>query len=117
MLAHRFRFHGYGSLKFLYRKGQTFRSRSLSLRIVHNERRSQSRFAVVVTKKVQKAAPRRNRIRRRIYEIIRTNWDHIAPSQDMIINVYDPLVTDMSYQELEKAVISLLGQAGVWRES
>jgi ribonuclease P protein component len=117
MLAQRYRFHGYGSLKFLYQKGQIYRSRSLSLRIARNERRPDGRCAVIVTKKVQKASPRRNRIRRRVYEIVRTNWDHIVPSHDMMINVYDPLAGEMPHAELESIIISLLKQAGVWQES
>jgi ribonuclease P protein component len=117
MLAQRYRFHGYGSLKFLYRQGQTYRSRSVSLRIVPNPKRENSRVSVVVTKKVQKAAPRRNRIRRRVYEIIRTNWDNLRPNHDMLISIYDPQATDMPYEDLEKSVINVLKQADVWQES
>lgn len=116
MLAQRYRFHGYGSLKFLYHKGQTFRSRSVSLRIVANPRRAHSRVSVIVTKKVQKAAPRRNRIRRRVYEIVRTNWAHLKPSHDMVISVYDPQAGIMPYAELERSVIGVLKQAGVWQD-
>ncbi len=116
MLAQHFRFHGYGSLKFLYRNGRTFRVRSLSLRLAYNDRRSSNRCAVIVTKKVHKSSPRRNRIRRRIYEIVRTNWEHIKPTHDLLINVYDPQAIDMPYDELERAVIEVLKQAGVWQE-
>lgn len=117
MIAQRFRFHGYGSLKFLYHHGQTYRSRSLSLRVAHNPKREHGRLAVVVTKKVQKAAPRRNRIRRRVYEIVRTNWDHIKPSHDMIISVYDPQAGSISYDDLQDSVISVLRQADIWQDT
>jgi ribonuclease P protein component len=116
MLAGRYRFHGYGSLKFLYHKGQTFRSRSLSLRVAANSRRANSRCAVIVTKKVQKAAPRRNRIRRRVYEIVRTHWDHIKPAHDLLISVYDPQAGTMPYDELEQAVLQLFKQAHIWQD-
>jgi ribonuclease P protein component len=72
---------------------------------------------VVVTKKVQKTAPRRNRIRRRVYEVIRTNWDHLRPNHDMLISIYDPQATDMPYEDLEGAIINVMKQAGVWQES
>jgi len=117
MISNRHRFHGYGSLKFLYHKGETYRSRSVSLRIVENPRRPEGRCAVIVTKKVQKAAPRRNRIRRRVYEIVRTNWDHITPGYDMMVNVYDPQAGVMPYAELEQTIIGVLKQAHVWRDS
>ncbi len=116
MLAQSYRFHGYGSLKYLYRQGTIYRARSLSLRVAHNERRSDSRCGVIVTKKVVKAAPKRNRIRRRVYEVIRTHWDHIRPAHDMLINVYDPLAGQMPHDELEHIIIDLLKQAGIWQE-
>lgn len=116
MIAQNYRFHGYGSLKFLYHKGETFRSRSVSLRVVANPRRETGRVAVTVTKKVQKAAPRRNRIRRRVYEIMRTNWDHIKPGHDMLISVYDPQAAVMPHDELESMVIGVLKQAHVWQD-
>lgn len=117
MIAGRYRFHGYGSLKFLYHKGETHRSRSVSLRVVNNPRREESRVAVIVTKKVQKAAPRRNRIRRRVYEIVRTNWSHIKPGHDILISIYDPQAGVMPYAELERSVIGILKQAHVWQDS
>lgn len=117
MLAQQYRFHGYGSLKFLYHKGKVLRSRSLSLRVAHNDRRTDSRCAVIVTKKVFKAAPKRNRIRRRVYEVVRTNWGHIKPAHDVLISVYDQTATIMPYIDLEKSVIDMLKQAGIWQES
>ena len=117
MLKQDQRFHGYGSLKFLYHKGATYRSRSISLRIAANPRRSNSRVAVIVTKKVQKAAPRRNRIRRRVYEIVRLHWAHLKPGHDLLISVYDPQAGTMPYSELEKNVIHVLKQAHAWHDS
>jgi len=117
MLQQRYRFHGYGSLKFLYHKGETFRSRSVSLRMVANPKRSTSRVAVIVTKKVQKAAPRRNRIRRRVYEVVRLHWDNLKPGHDMLISVYDPQAGVMPYEELEQTIVGVLKQARVWQDS
>jgi ribonuclease P protein component len=117
MLAQRYRFHGYGSLKFLYHKGELFRSRSVTLRVAANPKRSNTRVAVVVTKKVQKAAPNRNRIRRRVYEVVRTNWDHIKPGHDILVSVYDPQAGVLPYEELEQTIVGVLKQAHVWQES
>jgi ribonuclease P protein component len=117
MLQQRYRFHGYGSLKFLYHKGDTYRSRSVSLRIAANPKRTDSRVAVIVTKKVQKTAPRRNRIRRRVYEVVRLHWRNLRPAHDILISVYDPQTGSMPYNELEKNIVSLLKQAHVWQDS
>ena len=72
---------------------------------------------MVVTKKVQKAAPRRNRIRRRVYEIVRTNWPHLKPGHDMLITVYDPQAGVMPYDELEETIVQIFKQAHVWQDS
>ena len=101
MLAAKYRFHGYGALKFLFGHGKTFRFKSLSIRVARNPRREHSRVALVISKKVLKAAPKRNLARRRVYEIVRTHWDDIAPGYDIMISVYDPNVLEMSHEELK----------------
>lgn len=108
MLAKRFRFHGYGSLKFVYSKGNTSRTRFLSMKYVKNNRRQHSRLAVVVSKKVAKRAPQRNRIRRRIYEAVRTKWVTIEPGYDLAISVFDARLADMSAEELNALINELL---------
>ena len=45
------RFHGHGSLRYLYTRGKTVRSNQLSLRYITNGRRNTWRMAVVVSKK------------------------------------------------------------------
>ena len=47
------------------------RARLMTVKYVNNPHRKHSRFSVVVSKKVHKGAVGRNRIRRRVYEIIR----------------------------------------------
>lgn len=111
MLAKRYRFHGYGSLKFLYSKGSVARSRYCSLKYINNPRRTDSRLAVVVAKKVSKKAPVRNRIRRRLYEALRQQWAMIPPGHDMIITVFDPAVAEISAEHINKIVVDLLTQA------
>ena len=104
MLAAKYRFHGYGALKFLFGHGKTFRFKSLSVRTARNQRREHSRVALVISKKVLKAAPKRNQARRRVYEILRTHWDKIAPGYDILISVYDPNVLQLTHQELTEEV-------------
>lgn len=117
MLEQKYRFHGYGSLRYLFKVGKTVRGRSLSIRYAHNPRRVHSRCAVVITRKVIKAAPKRNRVRRRIYETLRTHWIHILPGYDISINVYDPNFFDMPHEELREVVLEALKQAGLFKKS
>lgn len=114
MLAAKYRFHGYGALKFLFGHGKTYRLKSMSIRVAKNPRRTLSRASVVISKKVLKAAPKRNQVRRRLYEIMRHNWDHIAPGYDILVSVYDPNFLELSYQDLMQEMQNILKQAHIW---
>lgn len=103
------RFHGYGSLDYLYRHGQTVRSQLISLKWTVNPKTSSYRAAVVVSKKVAKSAPKRNRIRRRVYEVIRTQ--SINTHTDVVFTIFDERVSTLPHQELSAIVIDLLNRA------
>ena len=113
MIAKLYRFHGYNALKFVYTKGKTVRSRGVSLRFSPNARRTESRLAVVVSKKVAKRAPVRNRIRRRLYETTRLRWAMIEPGYDLVLTVFDQETATMPSEKLGKIVDDLLKQANV----
>lgn len=115
MLTRINRFHGYGSLNYLFRRGRTERMFFVSLRVTPNSRRNDWRAAVIVAKKVAKNAPERNRIRRRIYEIIRRQSRYISNGQDFAIIVYDSQAATMPAKELEKLIVTLLARGGVTR--
>ncbi|MFO0971762.1 MAG: ribonuclease P protein component [Candidatus Saccharimonadales bacterium] len=114
MLAKIFRFHGYGSLKFVYQKGRMARSRLISLKYLPNTRRTQSRLAVVVSKKVTKKAPVRNRIRRRVYEVARAEWPNLRHPQDMVITVFDDRISKLTSAEVTQLVQDLFRQANLY---
>ena len=114
MLAAKYRFHGYGSLKFLFGHGKTYRFKSMSLRVAKNPRREHSRVAVVISKKVLKASPKRNQVRRRVYEILRLHWDHIAPGHDLLLSIYDPNFLDIPHDQLVTEMQHALKDAHLW---
>ena len=72
-----------------------------------------TRMAVVVSKKVEKSAVGRNRIRRRIYEVLRINIDLIPKKRDYIFVVYDKKVAKIPFNELEKLVGDLVNESKV----
>lgn len=102
MLARRHRFHGIHSLDAVYRRGQTVRGPHCLLRYAHNPKRSDYRVAVVVSKKVNKSAVVRNRIRRRIYEIVRQQ--DLPAGTDLIITVVDGVVATMPADQLQQSL-------------
>jgi ribonuclease P protein component len=111
MLSSKYRFHGYGALKFLFGHGRTYRFKSVSIRAAHNPRRTISRVAVVISKKVIKSSPKRNQVRRRIYEVLRVHWDEIVPSHDILISVYDPNFLDIPHEQLTQELQHALDDA------
>ena len=112
MIAQKYRFHGHGSLKYVFNNGQSERSRSLAIKWVANSRRHHARLAVIVSKKVHKSAVKRNRVRRRIYEMSRPILID-APAIDVVVSVYSKEVVDMSHDELAVDLLPLLSAAGM----
>lgn len=108
MLAKAHRFHGHRALDYTYRRGNTVRVDLLSLRYVPAKGKDY-RVAVVVSKKVQKSAVIRNRIRRRIYEVIRElDRETELPAQDMIFTVFSDQAAEISPAALRQKVKKLI---------
>ena len=114
MIDRTHRFQGHGSLRFAYQKGQTVRGQFCSLKYIRNRRRSTYRVAVVVSRKVHKSAVVRNRIRRRIYEIVRSAEPRIMGSYDLIFTAYSDQLAEMPHEQLSEAVMDKLDKAGVF---
>jgi len=115
MLSYKYRFHGHGSLRYVYKNGQAIRTHFLTLKYTANPHRKHPRFAVVVSKKVLKSAVGRNRIRRRIYEAIRlSGLDETIPS-DVVIIVSSSEILHQPAGELHESIKDLLVQAGLYK--
>ena len=112
MLNKKFRFHSRGGVRYVYQKGRTLRTPKISLIFVDNTR-GFTRLAVVVSKKVEKSAVKRNRIRRRVYEALRLNFDYIPKKRDYIFVVYSKDVGRMPFSELEKLLGKLVEDSKV----
>ncbi len=112
MLASQHRFHGLNSLSFAYRNGQTVRGSQLTLKYALNSRRSSYRAAVVVSRKVDKSAVVRNRLRRRVYEVIRLQGDEIQAPYDLIFTVFSSQLLEVESEKLQQLVRDQLKKAG-----
>ena len=107
------RFHGHGSLRYVYQNGEAFRSRLITLKIIKNVHRKNSRIAVVVSKKVLKSAVGRNRIRRRVYEYIRLQLPNFKDVFDIVIIVTSSDLMTLPYDEIVLQISQILEQASV----
>ena len=112
MLNKKYRFHSRGGVRYVYQKGKTIRKSKMSLVCTKNTR-GFTRVAVVVSKKVDKSAVGRNRIRRRIYEAVRLNFDDLPKKQDYIFVVYSKDVAKMPFDKIEKTLGELVNEAKV----
>jgi ribonuclease P protein component len=114
MIQSAHRFHGRSSLRFVFQRGQVVRGAFLSLRFVRNTRQQSYRVAVVVSRKVSKSAVVRNRIRRRLYEVIRTHADRIAAPHDLVFSVYSDEIAHLSHAKFTAIILEQLQKAGVF---
>ena len=112
MLNKKYRFHSRGGVKWVYGHGKTVRGRQASLVFAPNSR-GFTRVAVVVSKKVEKTAVGRNRIRRRVYEVIRRNFEYLPEKTDYVFVIYAPEVSKMQFIELEKILGGLVEDSKV----
>lgn len=113
MISYKHRFHGYGSLKYVYRNGKTVRGPLFAIKYDLNPKRNEYRLAVVVSKKISKLAVKRNRIRRRLYEVVRSFESEITEPYDLVITVFSDQILDTPSNELMSVVKTQLKQAGV----
>lgn len=113
MISRKHRFHGYGSLRFVYRNGQTVRGPLFAVKSLPNEKRKDYRLAVVVSRKVNKSAVARNRIRRRLYETVRQLEDRIETPHDIVITVFHDTLIDEPAEKLTAQVKKQLHASGI----
>jgi ribonuclease P protein component len=107
MLASKYRFHSRGGVRYVMSHGQSIRQDKLTVVFTPNIRGGQ-RFAVVVSKKIYKSAVARNRIRRRIYEAIRTQLTANPIDRVFIVNSRE--VRDLPSPELHRNIHDLLSK-------
>ena len=91
--------------KKVYSKGKNYWNRNLILYVRKNNL-DNSRVGYSITKKVGNSVVR-NKIRRRLKEIYRLNFINLKPGYDLIF-IPKKNVVDISYKELESAVLHLL---------
>lgn len=113
MLSRSHRFHGHNALRQVYQKGATLRAGSFGLKYVLNPHRSEYRVAVVVSRKVEKSAVARNRIRRRLYEAVRSMEDGISQPYDIVLTVFSNDLLRQPTEALNEQLKSQLSQAGI----
>ena len=113
MISRDYRFHSRGGVQRVYQRGNRVRGNFMSLQFMINDRRKKHRVAVVVSRKVHKSAVKRNRIRRRLYEVIRSYQTQISRPYDIILTVYEEAIINLSPEQLNQLVFQQLLSAHI----
>lgn len=116
MLSVSHRFHGHGSLRYVYKNGRAIRSHLVTIKYVTNPHRKHSRFSVVVSKKVHKGAVGRNRMRRRVYEAVRHELPRLGVPHDVVILVFSSELIHLPALELTQVIQGLFEQADLYKK-
>jgi ribonuclease P protein component len=113
MLSNNHRFHGHNTVRQVYHVGKVVRSGFGSVHYRVNDKRRTYRASVVVSKKVNKSAVARNRIRRRVYEILRLQSPQFHRPFDIVLTIHTEQAATMPAPELQENVLGLLSQAHI----
>jgi ribonuclease P protein component len=113
MISRSHRFHGYNSLNYVYRNGQTVRGPLFAVKYAPNPRRKEYRAAVVVSRKVHKSAVARNRMRRRIYAQLQELEPQINAPYDIVITVFHDTLLEEPPKNLVHQLKKQLEDAGI----
>lgn len=103
MLSSKQRFHTQGAVRRVMQHGKPARSRHIVVRSI-DTRSPVSRVAVIVSKKIYKSAVKRNRIRRRLFDIVRHEIAKSANVKDITIMVTSPDVLVCDHASLQREV-------------
>jgi ribonuclease P protein component len=93
----------------VFKEGKYYQQNFITLKMVKNSLKT-SRFGFVIGLKISKKATVRNKIRRRLNEIIRLNLDQIKPGFDLVI-LPKLEIAEKNYQEIKENLIILLKKA------
>jgi ribonuclease P protein component len=113
MISRANRFHGYNSLRHVYRYGNTARGPLFAIKALPNPKRKSYRLAVVVSRKVNKSAVARNRIRRRLYELAREMQNQFNQPNDIVVTVFHDSVAETELKDLRSQLKKQLQDTGV----
>ena len=95
----------------IFKKGKGFKNGFLALRVINNNL-PESRFGFVISKKVSQKAVIRNKIKRRLGEIIRADMKKIKKGSDIVF-ISLPGLEKNNFLEIKELVKNILKKAGL----
>jgi ribonuclease P protein component len=97
----------------VYKNGRLFSGNNLKIKIFKNQLAT-NRFTVVVSSKVSKKAVIRNKIKRYLREILRTENINFQSGNDLILTAL-PIATKTSSHNLKTELLELLQKSKLYK--
>ena len=98
-------------IEHVFKHGRHFFVRDLGIKFLKNEF-DYPRFAIIVSNKISRKATERNRIKRRLREIIRLVIPKLPQDIDLIV-LTRPGIKEIDYEEMKKRVHTCLKKLGL----
>jgi ribonuclease P protein component len=110
------RFHRRNAIKYIYARGEVFRSRFVTLKVLKqkSDKITETRAVVVISKKTLKSAVRRNLLRRRIYSILEKEISKLNSKYDIVFIVSLSEIISINHEELVSVITGLLKEADMY---
>jgi len=96
-----------------FKVGQSFYGQNFGIKVVSNNL-SVTRLGILISTKVSKKAVIRNRLRRQIREIIRSELINLKSGQDVVIIVF-PQILDKNFLEIKNALVAGLQRCNLYK--
>lgn len=109
MLPREYKLKKESDFKKVFKQGKYCQQQFVKIKILKNDL-AINRFGFLVGLKISKKAVQRNKIKRRLEEIIRLNLSKMKSGFDVIISV-DPEIKEENYQAIEENLIGLFKKA------
>ena len=107
MLSRKFRLRQKDDVNRVFKEGRSAASRELALKFLPNKE-GKTRVVILVGKKLHKSAVARNRIRRRLREVARLNYEKLPQGIDLLVVARTVKLREMEFGELTQKYLQLV---------
>ncbi|MBI2638829.1 ribonuclease P protein component [Candidatus Peregrinibacteria bacterium] len=107
MIAQKYKIRSKPRVLHILKKGRMFKWGVFYLRSLPN-RAGHPRFSLILSKKIGRKAVERNKIRRRVYEVIRKNFSIISKTCYDVVVLCSARIGKTDYAQIERDMIQSL---------
>lgn len=113
MLSKEYRLRKNRDFEQVYFKGKVFQNKFFLIKILENNKQT-NRFGFIVSNKISKKATERNKLKRRLREIIRLNLSNFKRSFDIIIIAKKNILNE-NFNTIKNNLLSLFKEVSIFK--